>query len=68
MDEGTILLSRVNFKDLKNCIDILLKTRTKTFPESLKEYKVKNVSNKVVRIIQSYISFINRNTWKIDQD
>ena len=68
MDEGTVLLSKVNFKDLKECIDILLKTRTKTFPKTLEEYQVKDVSNKVVRIIQSYISFINRNTWKIDQD
>jgi len=68
MDEGAVLLSKVNFKDLKECIDILLNTRTKTFPKSLKEYEVKDVSNKVVRIIQSYISFINRNTWKIDQD
>lgn len=68
MDEGVVLLSKVNFKDLKECIDILLNTRTKTFPKSLKEYEVENVSNKVVRIIQSYISFINRNTWKIDQD
>ena len=68
MDEGAVLLSKVNFKDLKECIDILLKTRTKTFPKTLEEYQVKDVSNKVVRIIQSYISFINRNTWKIDQD
>jgi len=68
MDEGIVLLSKVNFKDLKECIDILLKTRTKTFPNSLKEYEVKNVSNKVVRIIQSYISFIKRNTWKINLD
>ena len=68
MDEGAVLLSKVNFKDLKECIDILLNTRTKTFPKTLEEYQVKDVSNKVVRIIQSYISFINRNTWKIDQD
>ena len=68
MDEGAVLLSKVNFKDLKECIDILLNTRTKTFPKTLKEYNIENVSNKVVRIIQSYISFINRNTWKIDQD
>ena len=68
MDEGVVLLSKVNFKDLKECIDILLNTRTKTFPKSFKEYEVKDLSNKVIRIIQSYISFINRNTWKIDQD
>ena len=56
------------FYDLIECINILQETRQKNFPKPLMDYQVQNVSSKVVRIIQSYISFINRNTWKINQD
>ena len=68
MDESTVLLCRINFNDLIECINILQETRQKNFPKPLMDYQVQNVSSKVVRIIQSYISFINRNTWKINQD
>jgi len=68
MDEGTILMSDVNYISVMECLDIIHKTKTKNFPKTLEDYQVKNVSDKVVRIIQNYISFINRNTWKIDQD
>ena len=64
MDETSIILSRVNFKDLYESLNILFKTREKKFPKPHSDYLVNNVSNKVVRIIQSYISFINKNTWK----
>ena len=68
MDESSVLLSRVNYKDLDECINILFKTRKKEFPKSPSDYQTNNVSNKVVRIIQSYISFINKNTWKKNLD
>ncbi len=68
MDESSVLLSRVNYKDLSECINILFKTREKEFPKSPPDYQVNNVSSKIVRIIQSYISFINKNTWKKNLD
>ena len=68
MDESSILLSGVNYKDLFECMNILFKTREKDFPKSPSDYQVNNVSNKVVRIIQSYISFVDKNTWKKNQD
>ena len=64
MDESTVLLCRINFNDLIECINILQETPTKKFSKTLNGLQVQNVSSKVVRI-QSYISFINRNTWKI---
>ena len=68
MDESSIILSRVNYTDLGESLNILFKTREKEFPKSPSDYLVNNVSNKVVRIIQSYISFVNKNTWKKKQD
>lgn len=68
MDETSIILSRVNFTDLCESLNILFKTREKQFPKSPSDYLVNNVSSKVVRIIQSYISFVNKNTWKKKQD
>ena len=56
------------YKDLFECMNILFKTREKDFPKSPSDYQVNNVSNKVVRIIQSYISFVDKNTWKKNQD
>lgn len=68
MDEASVLLSRVNYKDLYESLNILFKTREKEFPKLPPDYQVNNVSSKVVRIIQSYISFVNKNTWKKNQD
>ena len=52
-----------NSNSLLNSIDILFKTYSKNFPVNLKDYSSNNVSDKVVRIISNYISFINRRVW-----
>ena len=63
MDEGIIMLSDINSDRVFNSIDVLLKTQSNNFPSNLKDYSSQNVSDKVVRIITSYISFINRRVW-----
>ena len=63
MDEGIIIMSDINSNSLLNSIDILFKTYSKNFPVNLKDYSSNNVSDKVVRIISNYISFINRRVW-----
>ena len=63
MDEGIIMMSDINSHSLLNSIDILFKTYSKNFPINLKDYSSHNVSDKVVRIISNYISFINRRVW-----
>jgi UDP-N-acetylglucosamine 2-epimerase len=68
MDEASVLLSKVNYDELYECLNILFQTYDNKFPKEPTDYKVENVSDKVVRIIQSYISFINTNTWKKNLD
>ena len=64
MDEGIIMMSDINSDRVFNSIDVLLKTHSSNFPLNLSDYSSPNVSDKVVRIISNYISFINRRVWK----
>ena len=38
----------------------------KIIPKTVDDYNVDNVSQKVVKIILSYIDFVNRTVWKKD--
>lgn len=64
MDEGIIMMSDINSDRVFNSIDVLLKTHSSNFPLNLSDYSSPNVSDKVVRIVSNYISFINRRVWK----
>ena len=68
MDETIIMMSELNTKSIFNSINILLKTHSKNFPLNLKDYSKPNVSDKVVRIINNYVSFINRRVWMKKND
>jgi len=66
MDEGTLIMSGLKSDDIVNAIEIV----TKQWEENPKvmhmveDYRADNVSKKVVRIIVSYIDYINRTVWK----
>ncbi|WAK01558.1 non-hydrolyzing UDP-N-acetylglucosamine 2-epimerase [Methylobacter sp. YRD-M1] len=66
MDEGTLIMSGLKSEDIINAIDIV----TDQWRENqngihlVKDYDVDNVSQKVVRIIVSYMDYINRTVWK----
>jgi len=67
MDEGTVIMSGID----KNRIDESIKVVTQQFkngvlPKIIDDYNVENVSQKVVKIILSYIDYVNRNVWKKD--
>ena len=68
MDEGTLILSGVGRERILESIQII----TRQFSDNcnlinvIKDYDVENVSVKVVRIILSYIDYINRTVWKKD--
>ena len=63
MDEGTVIMTGLNQQNIIDSIQIV------TAPDRLPvkvahDYSCENVSEKVVRIIHSYVDYINRNTWK----
>jgi len=64
MTNATIVMSILNKKDFFNSINILLKDNYKI--QVLDDYKQKDISLKLPRIIQSYYSFIKREVWKIN--
>ena len=68
MDEGTVIMSGIERERVIESIDIVVNHHIKN-PNSIKiinDYDVENVSIKVVRIILSYIDYINRTVWKKD--
>lgn len=66
MDEGTLIMSGLKSQDILSSIEIV----TKQWEENphmlnlVQDYNSNNVSKKVVRIIVSYIDYINRTVWK----
>ena len=67
MDEGTLIMSGLNDKRIIESINVLTEQYAKkVIPKIVEDYNVDNVSQKVVKIILSYIDFINRTVWKKD--
>lgn len=67
MDEGTLIMSGLNKKRIIESIDIVTKLyKDGITPNIIDDYNVDNVSQKVVKIIFSYIDYVNRNIWKKD--
>ena len=62
MDEGTLIMSGVNSKDIIDSIEIVTKEENK--PTIVKDYDVEHVGMKMVRIIMSYTGYINRTVWR----
>ena len=67
MDEGTLIMSGLNKKRIIESIDIVTKLyKDGKVPNIIDDYNVDNVSQKVVKIIFSYIDYVNRNIWRKD--
>ena len=66
MDEGTLIMSGLKSDDILNAIDIVTQQweENANVVHMVEDYKSDNVSKKVVRIIVSYIDYINRTVWK----
>jgi UDP-N-acetylglucosamine 2-epimerase (non-hydrolysing) len=68
MDEGSVIMSGIERHRIIESIDIII-SQIKNKKNSIKiinDYNVDNVSIKVVRIIISYIDYVNRTVWKKD--
>jgi UDP-N-acetylglucosamine 2-epimerase len=66
MDEGTLIMAGLKSADILNAVDIVTGQWQQNMQviKRVKDYDVDNVSQKVVRIIVSYIDYINRTVWK----
>jgi UDP-N-acetylglucosamine 2-epimerase len=64
MDEGTLIMSGLKSDDIVNAINIVTEQSQEKPMSLVQDYDTANVSKKVVRIIVSYIDYINRTVWK----
>ena len=68
MDEGTVIMSGIGKERILESIEVItsqFEVSTNKF-RIIQDYNVENVSVKVVRIILSYIDYVNRTVWKKD--
>ena len=68
MDEGTVIMSGIDRERIMEAINTVVNhhKRNPNYIKIINDYNVENVSIKVVRIILSYIDYINRTVWKKD--
>lgn len=66
MDEGVLIMAGLKSSDILSSIDIVVGQHNdnNNVIRIVNDYDVDNVSSKVVRIIVSYIEYINRTVWK----
>ena len=62
MDEGTLIMSGVDSKDIIDSIKVVTSEEQK--PHIVNDYDVDHVGAKVVKIIMSYTGYINRTVWR----
>ena len=68
MEEGTVPMTGCDKKNILRTIDILIEQKNNDYKNKIvNDYNDENVSDKIVRIIVSYIDFINKNLWKKNQ-
>ena len=64
LDAGSVVLGSVRTRDLINAIELAVNSYVEDKPNPVKDYRDLNVSEKVVKIIQSYYNIINERIWK----
>lgn len=68
MDNGTLIMSGLSKNRVLKSLEITLNHHNKLNREFsiIDDYKAQNTSKKILRIVLSYIDYINRNVWKKD--
>jgi len=67
MDKGTLIMSGLKKNRILESIDVVVKQfEDKIIPNIVDDYNVDNVSSKVVKIVLSYIDYVNNTIWKKD--
>jgi len=66
MEEGSVIMTGLDWETILLALN-MIKTQERGFTRTLhivKDYDVPNVSEKVIRIIMSYINYINKKVWR----
>ena len=64
LDAGSIVLGGINERDIINSIELAVNSYVENKESPVRDYNDINVSEKVVKIIQSYYNIINERVWK----
>jgi UDP-N-acetylglucosamine 2-epimerase (non-hydrolysing) len=65
MDEGTLIMAGLTKNRVEQSINIVVSQFEEYGPrQKIADYDIENVSIKVVRIIQSYVDYINHTVWR----
>lgn len=65
LDKGDFVLAGINTKDLLNAVEVAVEmNKNKDLGLPVPNYTDTNVSNKVVKIIQSYTGVVNKMVWR----
>ena len=65
MDEGTLIMSGLKKERVQQAIEIVTSQYQDYGPQKkVSDYDVAKVSAKIVRIIQSYTDYVNKNVWR----
>ena len=66
MEETAVIMTGVNYERVIQAIDVIMQTRQSKdrLLDLVDDYKSKNISEKVLRIILSYTDYIQRKIWK----
>jgi len=65
MEEGTVIMAGLEINIIENSIKVLKNQKRGTTRniEIVKDYSYNNISEKIVRIVFSYINYINKKVW-----
>jgi len=65
MDETTVIMSGLNKTRVIHAVEVVVKHHSidKRSIKPVSDYEVDNVSKKIVRIILSYVDYVNRTVW-----
>ena len=66
MEEASVMMTGVSLERIIQAIDILSfqKRGSDRTLNLVQDYDIKNVSEKILRIIHSYTDYIKKNVWK----
>ena len=66
-DSGVLIMTGLNRQAILSSINITIKNFDKSINRQIPDFQQADVSQKIMKIIMSYIPYIKENTWKINQ-